>query len=333
VWCWGRNESGELGDGTQTQRTNAVRVAGLSDVRQVSVGNGFSCALRGNGTIVCWGSDREGQLGSGAPLSDGTTKPIHTTPVEVAGLANAVEIASGADHSCARIPGGEVRCWGQGRGLALGDGVGQSSSTPVPAIGVSDATQLAAGMSFSCALRADGRVMCWGSNSYGEVGNGSEVGVLRPVVVESLRDVVEISASSFNPCAQVRDGRVFCWGNNEYGMIAVGAREVAVREPAEVQGVPCHATLMPGSRCMVASNGRVWCWGTYLGDGRMTVASAVTRTSIEGVVAAGGSRSLFAIDATGSVSAWGYNDFGQLGDGTTVDRWTPVRIELSVAAK
>jgi len=115
VWCWGGNGSGQLGDGTTTDRTAPVKVAGLGSLtmRTVAVAEQHSCATSSTGLVRCWGGNGSGQLG------DGTTTG-RLLPVAVIGITGATAVAAGGNSStCAIVSGGALKCWGGNR-VALG---------------------------------------------------------------------------------------------------------------------------------------------------------------------------------------------------------------------
>jgi alpha-tubulin suppressor-like RCC1 family protein len=177
VRCWGRNDSGQLGDGTYTTSFTPVTVSGLSNVDAIAGGGSHTCALLGDGSIRCWGNNYEGELG------DGTATPS-PTPVQVTGIANAVQVAGGWAHTCARLSTGALRCWGEGTSGELGDGAMQTSTTPVDVSGISTAVGLTAGWyHHSCALLTGASVRCWGVNEWGQFGNGTTTGSAVPVAM------------------------------------------------------------------------------------------------------------------------------------------------------
>jgi len=113
VWCWGSNDSGQLGDGTTLASPSAVRVAGLPAVTEIAVGVDHSCAVDATGAVWCWGSNRSGQLGD-------DTWPLRATPAIVGGLPPVVEIRARSSFTCARAADGRVLCWGSAESGQIG---------------------------------------------------------------------------------------------------------------------------------------------------------------------------------------------------------------------
>ncbi|MCU0672047.1 MAG: hypothetical protein MUE69_04555 [Myxococcota bacterium] len=115
--CWGLNELGQLGDGSNTQRNAPVLVSGVDSVTQLSAGFSHVCALRSDGTVWCWGDDANGQLG------DGSVGSSRTTPAQVVGLTDVEQISAGGTFTCALRTDGDVWCWGGNRAGQLARGV------------------------------------------------------------------------------------------------------------------------------------------------------------------------------------------------------------------
>ena len=131
------------------------------------VGWDHGCAALLDGGVVCMGRD-EGKSGDGPP-----DDVEHSTPVDVLGVSNAVEVAAGASHACARLRDGRVSCWGDNSAGQLGDGgPGGLGRTATPVLGITTAVQIEAGWSHACALLADNTVQCWGANASGQLGTG-----------------------------------------------------------------------------------------------------------------------------------------------------------------
>ncbi len=340
VKCWGYNFYGQLGNGATLPGVDSlvpVVVTGLSGVIQISAGGYHTCALVAGGTVKCWGSNSSGQLGNGL---SGVGSLV---PVVVTGLSGVIQTAAGGDHSCALVLSGIVKCWGSNSFGQLGNGAtlpGVDSLVPVVVTGLSGVIQIAAGKNRSCGLVTGGTVKCWGYNFYGGLGNGLS-GALTdssvPVVVTGLSGVTQIVAGGDHSCGLVAGGTVKCWGSNSFGQLGNGATL-----PGVDSSVPVVVTDLSGviqisaggdHSCGLLLGGTVKCWGSnsfgQLGNG---LSGALTDSSVPVVVstlsgvtqiAAGGFESC-ALVTTGAVlmltvvvKCWGYNLYGQLGNGSS----------------
>jgi hypothetical protein len=201
-----------------------VPVKGLSNVKAISVGSGFACALRQAGTVACWGGNGSGQLGPDGDTSADTVVPI-------AGLSGVTTIATGGSFACALLSGGTVKCWGENSYGQLGNGTTDNSTTPVAVTGLSGVVAIAAFDWVACALRADGTAMCWGYSGNGGLGNGDNQGPSKcygqvpcattPVAVTGLSGATGISVGS-HACVTLPGGNMKCWGGNWNGQLGDG---------------------------------------------------------------------------------------------------------------
>lgn len=159
VWCWGANDQGQLGDGTRTPRSGAVRAGALEEMIEVRAGDAHTCAIDALTHAVCWGDNAEGQLG------DGTTED-RLAP----GVTHPSVVAVGGDRTCGRVPFGEIACWGEGYGrdLAL-----------VPLL--DEAGAMSIGTAHGCAVHRIGTARCWGANANGQLGIGTTESSEEPV--------------------------------------------------------------------------------------------------------------------------------------------------------
>ncbi|TXD32709.1 hypothetical protein FRC96_16620 [Lujinxingia vulgaris] len=228
--CWGRNNSGQIGNGANGDQRNPVDVSGLPTMVDVAPGGEHTCALSLNGEVFCWGENERGQLGLGTTVGS-------DVPGGRAINSGATAIASGFAHSCAVVNGG-VRCWGANdfgqigsASIAVGNNINVGVAMQVQGLS-SGVVDVVAGSHHSCALLDDGTVRCWGRNRFGQVGTLSESSLpivdafgyfgndpldnvtLEPVPqgVPGLTEVEELAAGNDFTCARTTDGEVFCWG-------------------------------------------------------------------------------------------------------------------------
>jgi alpha-tubulin suppressor-like RCC1 family protein len=274
VKCWGWNLSGQLGDGTTTDRHIPVDVNGLTNgVISIAMGiSHSSCALTSGGGVKCWGNNAYGQLG------DGTSEFSENVPVDISGLASdVISIAVGSYHSCVLTSGGRVKCWGSNAYGQLGDSdTGVIKRMPVDIIGLtSGVTAIAAGSNFSCAILNDRIVKCWGGNILGQLGNGTTSYTEHTLVdVTGLNsDVTAIALGGFHSCVLTNSNGVKCWGNNLYGQLGDNTTTDRLT-PVDVSGLTNGVTaiaMRSFHSCALTNTGTIKCWGNnddgQLGDG------------------------------------------------------------------
>ncbi len=333
VKCWGYNSGGQLGDGTTTDRLTAVDVSELnSGVSAIATGDRHTCAVVTGGGVKCWGSNFDGQLGDGS-----TTDRL--TAVDVSGLTSGVvAIATGGYHTCALVTGGGVKCWGSNYVGQLGDGFTTARWTAVDVVGLSSGiSAIDTGDGHTCAISMGGSVKCWGSNFDGQLGDGSTTDRWTAVDVSRLGSGVSaVATGSLHSCALTTDGGVKCWGYNENGQLGDGGTVMVRPTAVDVSGLSSGVSAMAaGERhtCALTTGGGVKCWGYnrfgQLGDGTNTNRSTPANVSgLSGGVSAiaTGRFHTCALTTGGGVKCWGDNISGQLGDGTTTDRWTAVDV-------
>lgn len=333
--CWGSNSSGQLGDGSTSERLTPVSVIGLpSALVSVSAGMNHTCGLSEAGGVMCWGKNAAGSLGDNSTTA-------RAMPVQVVGLpSGAKAIATGFAHSCALTNAGTVQCWGSNWGGQLGDNTTTNRTVPVDVSGLSSVViAITAGYYHTCALTDASAVQCWGYNSVGQLGDNSTSNRLAPVAVSGLPSgVVAIEAGDDHTCALTDTGALYCWGSNSSGQLGDGSTANRLT-PVLVSGMSSGVRdVGAGSShtCALTSAGAVKCWGWnyhgQLGDGSTTNRSTPTAVSglSSGVIAmsAGGDHSC-ALSSSGTLQCWGSNVYGRLGDNSTTDRLVPVNVRGS----
>ena len=168
VWSWGGNMYGQLGDGSDSDRTIPVRVSGLSNIVTITEGGNHSFAFKEDGSVWSWGLNTYGQLGDGTTIN-------RKTPVQISGLSDMVTmtITAGGEHCLALKEDGSVWSWGFNNRGQLGDGTTTNRWPPVQVSGLVDVMSIAAGSNHSFALKEDGSVWSWGFNFRGLLGDGT----------------------------------------------------------------------------------------------------------------------------------------------------------------
>lgn len=327
VRCWGDNTYGQLGDGTTTSpRSSPTLLTVVSDVVELSLGASYGCALLGDDLVRCWGYNARGQLG------DGTT--THRS-LAVEPPLGVVELTSGGAMSCARLEDGTARCWGRNEPYGqLGDGTTVSRTRPTTVLGLAGARAIQAGTELVCAWGELG-AQCWGRNDYGQLGDGTRDARSAPTPVSGLAGAY-VAPGWLHSCARMPDGTATCWGDNRYGQVGDGTTSTTpVVAPVAVTALTGVAAVGVGDNfsCALLDDGTVRCWGSntwgQIGDGSSEVFRA-SPTPVSGLadvaaIAVGGV-STYALLADGTVRAWGNNQAGQLGDGTTTQRNVPVAV-------
>lgn len=283
VACWGRNDYGQLGDGSTMTRTRPVAVSGLTGVVQVEAGDFHTCARLADGTARCWGNNGAGAVG------DGTTVSARPTPVSVVGLTNSIDINAGGQHTCAVRIDGSAYCWGEQTLGRLGNGTAAPGvvRSPVAVSGLVDAVRIAAGLSHVCASRTTGEVVCWGSDSSGQIGRGvgndsTSVPALVPGIFPSAVVTAYRNHTCSRPTTAMPARPVQCWGANDDGQIGDGSM-IQADVPTSVIGSTVFTIVSAGAGHTCASDGAsMSCWGRngsgQLGDG--TIDSRSTPTPV-----------------------------------------------------
>jgi alpha-tubulin suppressor-like RCC1 family protein len=267
----------------------------------ISAGDGYACALD-SGQAYCWGFNGFGQLGDGSITEGGgSTVPVAVSTAGVLAGKTLAQISAGGNDTCALDSAGAAYCWGLNEDGELGDGSLTAPSDVPVAVDTSGVlagktlTQISVGLADACALDRTGAVYCWGLSDVGELGDGSTAGSDVPVAVDTSgvlagKTITQISVGSVVACAVDSAGRAYCWGANIDGDLGDGrTADSDVPVAVDTSGVLAGKTIT-----QISTNGGDTC----------------------------------ALDSAGAAYCWGYNVFGELGNGTTQPESSPVPVAV-----
>ena len=320
VACWGDDSAGQLGDCSTAPRARpGIIVTGSAGLMNFSMAAHRTCvSVPGDGGVsggstICWGPG---------------------PPAVVPGIAAANGLSVSDDHACASTGSG-VFCWGDNTYGQLGDGTTNSSDVAVPVAGMSSVVWFIVGSDVTCAWDYQTTSWCWGNNTDGQLGDGTTMSKSVPVHIlpEPAEEPIPIGRLTFS----FGNNHLFCSGT---GACGDGGGSTSVRlKPTQIALSSWPKTNPAGSdqtSCLVLGDGSIACWGLnshgQLGDGtvvdRFTPAAVLLPSGEQAtyISATTDGSSFYALMTDTSVYAWGRNDRGQLGDGTTTDRSTPVRV-------
>ncbi len=383
VWCWGGDDSGELGvpsaslasvagcAGPCDPTANQIPFPAGVQITQLSTDE-HSCAVDKVGDIYCWGRNQFGELGHASGASgDVPCAPSGITcnpmPQKVAGIADVTKVAVGQVETCALTTGNAVYCWGYNQTFTLGDptelDAGFSTSAPKQVAALSGKTitdlDLARNATHACAISEGEGVWCWGFNNLGQLGHtpglgtptdipsgiaGGAAGNATPQLVAGTPFATHVAVAQSVSCGSTDGGTAGCWGTDQQGQFGNGmftASGTVSGLTAAANGETNIATIVGGGGgssgvfCAVATDSHLSCWGATdwgeVGNGAYNQVDAAagfdagpvcngvhcvdtpqTLPMLVKAVSVGFTGAL-ALGTDGKVYAWGYNNYAQLG--------------------
>ncbi|MFL5495277.1 MAG: RCC1 domain-containing protein [Gemmatimonadales bacterium] len=332
AYCWGNNYEGQLGNGTTgTSQVTPGPVAGSLTFRLISAGETSTCGVTTDHRAYCWGFNNHGQLG------DGTTTG-RLTPVAVQGDLQFQTIEVSDEHACG-LTAGDRRafCWGSNSTGQLGNGSLSERHTPVAVAGGRAWHQVTLGDLFTCGVTTTGKGYCWGSDREGALGDGSEsIDRSRPSPIAGNHVFRQIDAAAFATCAVDTALHAWCWGDNTEGLLGDGTTITRFTPRAVVGGLTFErVTAGLASTCAETTRNQAYCWGDNEQGELGTGAFGQPPFSAKPLPVVGGHG--FAQVSVGDGFAcartpekvtwcWGYNGYGQLGNGTTMGSASPALV-------
>jgi len=284
AYCWGANDFGQLGDGSNTPSNLPIAVSGGITFASLDAVGGFTCGLTPAGAAYCWGLNIGAQLGNGTTIDS-------SVPTPVSGGFSFSTLSVGTDHTCALVGTGEAYCWGGAPlvgGTSFGREFGMGFVPTEPCVGrrpsfdytcATTPTTVPTALRFStigvgewhtCAITLQGETYCWGWNPvFCTLGQGEpcliEDSTPIPQHVVSSEPFVALSSGVGSNCGFTSGGSAYCWG---LGTLA-GSTDIGVPTPTPLSGAVAFAMVsMSGEdfiyphACGVSTDGTAYCWGS-----------------------------------------------------------------------
>lgn len=319
--CWGHNDTGQLGDGSNSSTSTPVQVATAVSFTALAAGADHTCGIDSSGAAHCWGLNNYGQLGDSTSLT-------RFAPVRVRTATRFHAITAGGWHTCGVATDGKVWCWGWNAYGQVGAGdasVGLGLNAPVETEGGLVFTTVAGGASFTCGIEVGGAARCWGYNATGQLGDGTMTDRSTPTTVVTALTFRSITAGGAHACAITPTGEPHCWGFNANGQ--VGDSTIIQRDtPAPVRTSLPFTAISAGQyhTCGIADAGTPYCWGNGV------LKPAAVSTALSFLTIGAGDEHTCAIATDSTAHCWGQNHLGQLGDGTDSPATSPVPVNTAV---
>jgi alpha-tubulin suppressor-like RCC1 family protein len=332
LYCWGLNDEGQLGVGTDIAKYSAPQLlTNFTNVVDVTLGEYHTCAKKIDGSMYCWGYNGSGELGVGTDIER------YNTPQLLTNFTNIMNISAGDYHTCAKKIDGSMYCWGWNQYDQLGVGTNTNRyKTPQLLTGFTDVIGISAGYRHTCAFKNSGNLYCWGYNMEGQLGLGTTAETYNtPQLLTAFTSVMGISAGRSYTCAFKNSGNLYCWGENYSGQLGLGTTIETYNTPQWLTSFTRVASITTGQyhTCATKADGSVYCWGeNYSGQLGLGITSPTYNTpqwltsftSVSTMTA--GEYHTCAIKNNNDTYCWGENSKGQVGVGTMQNIYTSPQI-------
>jgi alpha-tubulin suppressor-like RCC1 family protein len=341
AYCWGDNYYGQLGTGGGSSQKPNLVLGGLK-FKSLAAGHYHTCGLTNAGIAYCWGRNDWGHLGDGSTIN-------RTAPTAVLGGLTFSSLAAGFGHTCGITTSGEAYCWGRNYDGQMGNGTTSGlapNPVPAPVLGGILFSSVSARGDHTCGIASSGPAYCWGYNHSGQVGNGAFAdSVTVPEQVVGGLGFPSVSAGGYHSCGLTTTGVAYCWGGNWYAQVGIPETYGwAQPVPVQVSGGLTFSSLAAGGafNCALAPAGATYCWGlndvgalgsTPTGETCSTLPCSSTPLPVSGghsftSITAGPGHAC-GVTSDGELFCWGFNQSGQLGDGSYINRRTPVHVQFT----
>lgn len=315
LWAWGKNDFGQLGDSSTTNRLAPKKIGSATNWSVVSAGVSHSLAVRADGSLWGWGRNNYGQVGDGSTTS-------RSFPVRIGTANDWISVAAGNGHSLALKADGSLWGWGFNNNGQVGDGSTTNRNAPVRLGTANDWIYITAGYTHSLAIKSNGTLWGWGDNIFNKLGTGTATTNVTPVQVGTDNNWVQVSAGEQHSMGIKSNGTLWGWGSNSWGQLGTGN---VTNGYYQIGSLSTWVMVQAGASHTLAlkADGTVWGSGNnndgQLGDGTVAArASFVQAINFLNVVAITiGDGFSFALQANGVLNGAGTSAVGQLGKGST----------------
>jgi alpha-tubulin suppressor-like RCC1 family protein len=334
LWICGYNSSGQIGDGTITNRSSPIQLSGSNWKIMNSNGAASVAGVKTDGTLWMWGMNHQGQLGD-------NTKTYRSSPVQtISAGTNWKQASIGPVHFSGIKQDGTLWSCGYNGDGELGDNTTASKSSPVQTISAgTNWKQVSVAANGSTATKTDGSLWCWGRGLYGQLGNTSSMASVSPVqTVSAGTDWKIVSCGGTYNAAVKTGGTLWLWGYNANGQLGDNSTTMKSSPVQTVAGGNDWKTVSSGYQFVSAIkvDGSLWTWG-YNVQGQLGDGTTTNRSSPMQVVTGGsnwkqvsnGTSHVVALKTDGSMWAWGSNSFGQVDLTAPIFKSSPVMVSAA----
>ncbi len=328
LWTWGRNNYGQLGVGTSvTSVTSPTQVGTATNWDKISSGNSHCVAIKTDGTLWTWGSNQSGQLGNGTTTNS-------NIPIQIGSETDWLFIAAGDEFTFAIKNNHTLWAWGLNTYGQLGDNTTVSKNTPTQ-IGTETNWQIVnAGTDHTVAIKSNGTLWAWGKNNVGQLGDNTNVNKNIPTQIGTDTDWQNCMASILHSIATKTNSSLWTWGGNNNGQLGNGTT-TDENNPIQINSITNCGIIAKGHQHTIVkkADNTLFSWGGnasgQLGDAtntQKTSPNSVYGSATDWLFVNSRVSHTVALKTDGTLYTWGANLYGQLGDGTTTAKNTPVVI-------
>ncbi|MCD6497129.1 MAG: hypothetical protein J7M25_02360 [Deltaproteobacteria bacterium] len=259
VWCWGKNQSGQLGNSQFESQATPTKVPVTGNIEQVELSWQTAYARMAGHEVIGWGAGRWHELGCSVHDTPHETPESMTWPEEI----DALSCDGGA--CCVRLADThELSCWGQNQQGELGNGTLDGTCVPAVVYGMATTASFNMGDHYACSIDPTGGLWCWGNNDRDQIDSGLGEDVLIPKAIANIQPLDNIWLGWHHTCGVTTTHAALCWGDNEYGQLGNGLTNPAPQPPIIPSGLEKGVITAQAGRqhsCALLENGHVVCWG------------------------------------------------------------------------